>query len=384
MGNCDLIKLASKFCRTISSEGYCESKEKATDVIDEMRTTLELNENEAGEFLHSLGQDKPDIPNVRKIIAMYPESLLYENKLGEVPIQSALKSCSSITYIPLLVEEAFIRGMLGTSRGGLFLPLKSRPSCNILQWLVYSWTRAGTISHEDYCLQALKDLRCMKLLRDEDFTEFNLLEYAICYTTTIKRLGYLLDINPTLISAPSANGNLPIHRTCRNHRGNISLFDMVLKVSMTYHPKEFGFLFRKNAGGERAISLAITKFGKDSTLQIIQRRIPPASNHPILHQIYRHIPELVDDFILRYPDAIFLKDGQNRLLLHVAAKRGVKLSSFLLMLVHSDKQSLEVKDPVTNLYPFMLAAVAKENELTTIYKLLTCCLETFLSCIISP
>ncbi len=328
--------------------------------------------------MHRLGQDKPDIVDVRKIIAMYPQSLLYENKFGEVPIQSALKSCSSITYIPLLAEEAFMRGLFGANRGGLLLSLKSRPSCNILQWLVYSWTRTETISHEDYCLQALKDLRRMKLLRDGDFVEFDLLEYAICYPTTIKRLGYLLDINPTLISKPLTNGDLPIHRTCRNHRGNINLFGMVLKLSMMYHPEKIGFLFRKNSGGERAIALAIAKFGKESTLQIIQRHISPAANHPILHQVYLHIPELVDDFVLRYPDAIFLKDAQNRLLLHIAAKKGVKLSTFLLMLMHCNKHSLKERDPVTNLYPFMLAATADLCELTTIYKLLRCSIELLL------
>mmetsp|Transcript_13371 Transcript_13371/g.19510 ORF Transcript_13371/g.19510 Transcript_13371/m.19510 type:complete len:129 (+) Transcript_13371:1-387(+) len=51
----------------------------------------------------------------------------------------------------------------------------------------------------------------------------------------------------------------------------------------------------------------------------------------------------------------------------------MKLSTKLLMMVDSDERFLSEKDPTTNLYPFMLAAVGKRrSDLTTINYLLRC------------
>ena len=78
-----------------------------------------------------------------------------------------------------------------------------------------------------------------------------------------------------------------------------------------------------------------------------------------------------------------MKDGKGRHLLHVAVKSGLKLSGNLLMMIHSNKTCIGEKDPVTNLYPFMLAATSgrKKKELTTIYKLLSLRPEIISKCI---
>ncbi len=52
----------------------------------------------------------------------------------------------------------------------------------------------------------------------------------------------------------------------------------------------------------------------------------------------------------------------------------LKLSEALLMMIHCDRKCLEEKDPVTNLYPFMLASTSGyPKDLTTIYNLLRYC-----------
>ncbi len=144
---------------------------------------------------------------------------------------------------------------------------------------------------------------------------------------------------------------------------------------MEHYPEDFGFLFRSNANTERAITQAVTKYGKNETLRVIQNAIPPIGKYPVLHKIFSYTPTLVEDFLVRYPGAIYLKDKYSRHLLHVTVKSDVKTScSCLLMMLNSNKDFIEVKDLVTNLYPFMLAAAKsgrKEKDLNTIYKLLS-------------
>mmetsp|Transcript_5714 Transcript_5714/g.6606 ORF Transcript_5714/g.6606 Transcript_5714/m.6606 type:complete len:171 (+) Transcript_5714:223-735(+) len=137
------------------------------------------------------------------------------------------------------------------------------------------------------------------------------------------------------------------------------------------YPEKFGFLFKRNATGKRAIKQAIEKYGKKEILDIIQKIILPTDNHPILHYVFRYIPNLAEDFICRYPNVVMLKDRHGRHLLHIAVKRGLKMSSHLLMIIHCNKQCLEEIDPVTNLYPFMLVATSGfKKDLSTIYNLL--------------
>ncbi len=66
-------------------------------------------------------------------------------------------------------------------------------------------------------------------------------------------------------------------------------------------------------------------------------------------------PEFCEDFLDINHDLIYLEDRHGRHLHHVTVKSGMKKSGHLLMMLNSNKDYIEEKDPGTNLYPFMLA-----------------------------
>ena len=217
----------------------------------------------------------------------------------------------------------------------------------------------------------MKGLRSADLLLDQDIVRFNLLGLA-SQKESFKRIDYLLKIYPKALSIRLPSGDLPIHPSNCRKRAKIDVFARLLKAGMQHYPEKFGFLFKCNQKGERPITQAIAKYGKHETLQTIQTIIPSNGDHPILHYVFRYMPDLSEDFICRYPDALYLKDRKGRHLLHVAVKSGLKMSGYLFMMIHSNKGCIEKKDPVTNLYPFMLAAASgRKKDLTTIYKLLS-------------
>ncbi len=319
-----------------------------------------------GKFLHNkVRLHNTDV--IKTVIKAFPEALLQENDKGELPIQSTA-GVFCTRFIPILALEAK-RQNIDLDRGGLLLPHPIFPNCNILQQLIM----CGDDDEEksSWFQHIWREFKCTGLLFERDYIEYDLLRFT-CFETRLEQLDCLIDLYPTTLSKPAFKGNFPIHPDNYDHQSSIEVFTRLLKAGMKYYPETFGFLFRRNGeGGERAITRAIAVYGKKETLQTIQYIIPPNEEYAILHYVFRFTPHLSEDFIYRYPDAMYLKDRHGRQLLHVALKRGLKLSAPLFMMIHSNKASIEEGDPVTNLYPFMLAATGKEVDLTTIYKLLT-------------
>ncbi len=329
-----------------------------------------------GKFLH----DKVRLHNtdvIKTVIKAFPEALLQENENGELPIQSTA-GLFCTRYIPLLALEAQ-RHKIGLERGGLLLPHPMFPNCTILQQLVMCGDdEEGKTS---WFKHIWKEFKSSGLLFERDYTEYDLLRFT-CFETRLEQLDCLIGLYPATLSKRAYKGNFPIHPDNYDHQSSIKVFARLLKAGMKYYPETFGFLFRRNGeGGDRAITRAIAVYGKKETLQTIQNIIPPNEDYAILHHVFRFTPDLSDDFIYRYPDAMYLKDRLGRQLLHVALKPGLKLSAPLFMMIHTNKASIEEEDPVTNLYPFMLAATGEEKDLTTIYKLLTLRPEVISKCI---
>jgi len=345
-------------------------------VVESCEKFMENSNNAAGEWLHNVNHVRPDVSGLKKVIDAFPNALLHVNDKGEIPIQTNSRQSYGAKYIPILAEEASKRE-IGPERGGLLLPSLLMPGKNILQFSVTSKSRTSASVHkkiERRCRCAIKALREAKLLIDGDFARFNLLGLASTKLTR-NRLEYLINVYPASLSILLPNGDYSIHISnyvSNEKEDQIQAFTIFLKYGMKYYPEKFGFLFRRNRNGGRPIKQAIAIFGKKETLSIIQKELPPSEDHPILHSVYRYAPSLAGDFVYRYPNAVHLKDRQGRHLLYIAIRRGLKLSPSLLMMIHCDKQCLEEKDPVTNLYPFMLAATSGyPKDLTTIYNLLS-------------
>jgi len=75
------------------------------------------------------------------------------------------------------------------------------------------------------------------------------------------------------------------------------------------------------------------------------------------------------DFALWYPLALFLRDEQQRSLHHVDLSSGVTIRNDPFFILRMRDEEFEERDPVTGLYPFMIAASADECDLYTIHSL---------------
>ncbi len=349
--------------------------------INACKSVIDNSENAVGKYLHNLCEEEPPLHEVKKMIDVFPEALLFKDEDGYIPIQTAAAYNGGERYVPFLAMEASRRN-IGPERGGLLLYPADDQCCCILQLLVSMTEDDRETWDDETCIQAMMDLRAANLLLDTDYTELNLIAFA-SGKGRMGRLHYFLDTYPEVLSIPQTCDDLPIHPSNYFYDADISVFTTILTVGMKYYPENFGFLFKHNNFGARAITQAINMFGKENTLQVISNVISPNEDYPILHQVIRFTPGLIDDFVYRYPDAVYLKDRKGRHLLHVAAKSGLKLSPSLLLMIHSNKECIEKIDPVTNLYPFMLAATSpgRKKDLTTIYKLLSLRPEIISKCI---
>lgn len=335
-------------------------------IISSCEKTVDSTWREAGKFLHHIDEKKHSPVTIQKTIDLFPEALLLKNGKGEVPIQRAAKCAQSVGFIKILAEGS-IKSSTAMERGGLSLNvMSSYPRLNILQWLANSYDDDDGGVYNNKCLLALKDLRKCGLLSDDDLSSFGLIKQATS-PYTLKRFEYLLGEYPAALSTRFDNGNLMIHDTI--HHKNIRIFLTALKVGIKYHRRHFGFLFDKNKNGKMALTMAIEKYGKDKALHVVQKCISQSCTEkkkiPILHQVLCHAPALIDDFVCRYPDALFMLDRKGRHLIHAALENGIKKSPLLLLMIQGNEESLEERDPATGLYPFMLS-----DDLSTIHDLL--------------
>ncbi len=331
----------------------------------------------AGKFLHRLHEHEPALNDVKKVIDVYPEALLCKKKTtGYIPVQTAAFCRNGGIYLPLLAIEASHRNVGSLEKGGLLLcPQDTHSKYNVLQFMVYSTAHDRNYAwYDERCLQALKELRGAGLLLDQDIIQFNLIGHASS-RYSLRRLEYLLEIYPEILSVPRRKGNFAVHPSnYGSKKKDIDIFSRLLTAGMQYFPENLGFIFQQNQKGTTPIEKAIDRYGKAEILQTIRGIISSKQKPYILHYVFRYTPDLCDDFVSIYHDAVHQEDGQGRSLLHIAASRGLKLSDYLLTTICT-KDYLEERDPVTNLYPFMLSAASGDKkdgeDLTTIYKLLS-------------
>jgi len=356
-------------------------------IIETCEEVLNTTSNAAGDFLHDLHVIEPEMGDVQKVVAAYPQSLLFKDVDGNLPIQNASASREGIKYIPLLAKEAIERGSInvGDDRGGLFLPTGEMQasggsssdsdadcggnnSANVLQRMVWSsHDRAEELmSHDEQCALSLKELGVSNLLRHDDVKGHNLLHR--CYNSNYtKRLEYLLLLDPSLISTPNSSGDVPMNIASSVIDDGIRVFATVLKVGMIHHPKQAGFLFHTNNYKQKALYMAVATFGKENVMKSIKETITEQTvtemSLPILHKVFCHTPEFANEFVTMYPGLTQVQDKKGRFLSHIALQRGIKLSAENFNAVHCrHPQLLEKKDPLTGVYAFLLAAASRETR----------------------
>eukprot|EP00979_Chaetoceros_neogracilis_P000181 scaffold56_cov195-Chaetoceros_neogracile.AAC.4 len=342
--------------------------------IKEFATTMKNGFTQAtGKALHRLKKSKPSEGTVKQMVEGIPSSLSYKDDNTQLfPVQSAMWNIDSIKYLPLLAKEGIKHNVGGEDkRGGL---LAADPSdgddWNTLQVLVNSSSPSNAIPFDTACLNAMKELRKAGLLVKTDIKEQELL-YLACHPSSKMRFEYLAEWDPDSLMARTPQGLPSVHHIINTYQ-SLASFTMYLRTSLKYYPQHIGCLFQKDDDGETAISSAIEKHGIDKTFKAIKDCIPTDTTLPILHHATKDAPEYFNDFSIRYPSAMYLRDGNGRSFKQSQLATGMKTfeNDGLFFLTLTDDENAEV-DPVTKQYPFLTAASVGTGNLSTVYFLLS-------------
>ena len=148
---------------------------------------------------------------------------------------------------------------------------------NALQILI-SMPGDGDRADDSVCLDALNRLVESDLLKKEDIREYNLLCHA-CHPSAKERFEYLVDWDPEALKKYDYEGNSLLHATACVKIGS---FAMALKAGMQYYPEELGFLFQKNSAGKTACEMASELLGKGEAWRVIDKCFEETHNVKIV------------------------------------------------------------------------------------------------------
>ena len=314
-----------------------------------------------------------DKEEVKAVIKAFPTALSYI-KGGRLPIHSAAFGGNTLRFLPLLAQEGEQLEVGGKGkRGGILVEVPDRDS-NLLQELACLEIQNAPASSDTACLGILTELRELNLLRKEDIKELDLLlhsattsgEYLTPPFITKQRFDFFLDWDPQALTYSYYTYGRP----CLQMVLNAESFAMALEAGIKHFPEELGFLFQKNTSGQTSCDFAFGLHGKHKMLKLIQKCIPASANYPILHHVLKNNPEYMNDFAVRYPSAVFLRDEHQRSIHHVALSGGMNFEKNSMFLLQMTDDKVEEKDPMTDQYPFQIAASAETSYLSTIYYLL--------------
>ncbi len=325
-----------------------------------------------GEYLHDLNSKIPDKETLQKMIAAVPLSLSHTNSEGQLPIQSAAWSHSSVGYIPLLAKEGITHQVGGhDNRGGLLVgDPHDRDRDNVLQLLATFKSDTNPVLNDTAHLHTMMELRQSNLLLKEDIQEYDLLYHA-CGPGAQLRFDYFVDWDAQGLKNHQYDGLPIIHALIIKGRP-IEDFKVFFKAALNHYPQDLGLLFQKDSDGKTACERAFVKYGKVDTMKAIGECIPfDDPKLPILHHVEEHAPQLMNDFGKRYPSAGNLHDRNGRTLHQATLASGTKTykDNVMFFLGMIDEQ-VKKRDPGTDLYPFMVLASDQTSDLSAVNYLL--------------
>ncbi len=342
-------------------------------------------------FCNELNDEEFTQGHVKDLIDAFPRALESSGEGKFSPISCAVSKFESISFVPLMAREGSIQDVGGLqSRGDYY-----QYNRNLLKSVIINGRKEKY--GDTKAFRTLKDLNALGLLRKEDVTKYALLSCAVDNHAQ-KSFEFLVQLNPEALEESSF---LSLGSTYRRGRGNRALayrprsrsfssyssgpfiqrvieeqklesFAMVLKTSVRYFPYKVGMLFEKSSVGKTSFDAASEKYGTEATMKVVHKCIPPSHrNYPILHRVIQHSPQHMNLFTTHYPEAAYLRDMDNRTLFLCTLVSGNKTFSEdpLFFLKASDDEVGEM-DPVTELFPFALAASGNKSDLMAVYRLL--------------
>jgi hypothetical protein len=363
--------------------GALRSEKKSLDpeylnaVQDLSKKMMEGLSKTTGEYLHNLHVKKPSKKTLKKMIDAVPLSLSHKDGKGRLPVQKALRRIHSIPYIPLLATEGVRHNVGGAGkRGGLLVEdLFGNRSRNVLQRLATMYGKANPELFDTASLNAFKGLKESNLFLKQDIQDYHLLIWS-CRIECQLRFDYLAEMDPEGLQQhrhPQGIGKPPIHGIIDSPESSAERFQLFLTTALKHHPEDIGLLFQKNDTGKTAFECALNKYGNEATFGAIEQCIPldGAEQLPILHRVVENAPQYSNEFGMRYPSSMFIRDNNGRTIQQTELASGIRKfgqdSMFFLRM--SDEQVREI-DPGTNLHPFMIAASGETSDLSAVYYLL--------------
>jgi len=355
----------------IKHNGNLKDKKLFDDLCEIIKTAKKGVTDAVGDALCRMYATKPSIDAVQDLLEGIPDALFFTAKDGRLPIQIAV--FDSVKYLPILAKFGIKHNVGGRGmRGGLLLADPTTPQhehWNALKYLVcLGDKKGGPILNDTISLNAIKELRKDKILLKQDIKDHDLI-YWSCTPNANLRFEYLAEWDPDALMT-SAYGMPLIHAI--NLRIDISRFKMFFQTSLKYHPRNLGLIFQKDSSGKTAYDTAVGLRGKNEVLKVIQECIPTNTSLPILHHVVKDAPQHINDFCIRYSSAGYLRDENGRTFTQTAIASASKtLSNDGVFFVKMTDDEIAEVDPVTKLYPFLVAANGETSDLSTIYFLLS-------------
>ena len=242
---------------------------------------------DAGNFLHRiLDADEHTEDEVKTLINALPSALSHIRDYADdeddddddemLPIQAA--ACEpggrkSIPFISLFAEEGEKLNIGGEGQRGGLLAQDSNGN-NMLQILANSFPLENSTcvdAVDSKCLDALERLRESDLLKKEDIRRYDLLRYS-CRKKAKQRFDYFVGWDPAALKECRYEGEPLLHHETRSgHSTAIENFVVALEAGLKHYPEELGFIFQKNSSGETAYELVFDRFGKDEAWRNIEK-----------------------------------------------------------------------------------------------------------------
>ena len=225
---------------------------------------------------------------------------------------------------------------------------------------------------EEY-LHVMKELRDEKLLTKKYIKDHHLLFHTCNPAFTQQRFDFYCDCCPEGLK-DHQHDNLPlIHAITKSKKDSVATF---LMAAAKHHMIEACLLFQYDNNGVTACEKLFEKFGKEAAMRLIGDCIP--FHEPQRFQsctmlnVAKHPPQLLNDFSAKYLSSAHLRDDNGRNLdqtLLASGKTTFKNNGLFFIRTLIDDQVREI-DPVTDLYPFMVAASGDISDLSAVYVLL--------------
>ncbi len=314
---------------------------------------------------------------VTAIIKTCPEVLHTKGRdeYGRTPLHCVAETSdheANMLYIPLLAKVGYEHGVGGKDGRGGLLVKNNNGMMNVLQRCAWY----DNSSHE-----IMKTLLEMDppLFKKEDIAEYNLLHNAAISMRfggwNVDCLKFYINLDTCSLFKKGSHGCYPI-----GDATNIDAAQYLLKRALKYNPEHpsIGGLFSIATRSTLTVishrRRCLLYFNRGGEVKkwwnMIQKELTAYKDIPILHRIIEKDPHLITEAVKRFPHALFLRDANNRLPIHVALENGLKWSNGLMLIMNTNMPHLNEKDPVTGYYPFALAAEEPRCDLKTIHYLL--------------